>query len=50
MNSFSNLGINPQAMLAALPDALIGWLGIFVVTGVIIACTWLLDTLTMKKN
>jgi len=41
---------NVAAMVEAIPDALVGWLGVFAVTAVIIVVTWLLDTLTMKTN
>lgn len=44
------LNFNVAAMVAAIPDALIGWLGVFAVTLVIIAVTWMLDTLTMKPK
>ena len=41
---------NIKAMLEVFPNAMIGWLGVFIVTGVIIATTWLLDAVTTKRK
>ncbi len=43
-------GIHLDAMLEALPKALIGWLGVFIVTAVIILCVWLLNKFTNKPD
>lgn len=40
---------NFELFLEVLPKAGIGWLGIFVVTIIIIALLWLLDFATRKK-
>ncbi len=45
-----NFGFNPAAMAAAFGDAMIGWLGVFVVTVVIIASVWVLNKVTGKKG
>lgn len=37
-------------LLEALPKAMIGWLGVFVVTAVIILSVWLLNRFAGKKN
>ena len=50
MSFFEKFAANFQAMLEIFPDAMIGWLGVFVVTGVIIATTWLLDAFTAKRK
>ena len=36
--------------LEVLPKAVLGWLGIFIVTIIIILVLWLLDKLTQKKD
>ena len=41
---------NPAAMLAAFPDAMTGWAGVFVVTLVIIASVWVLNKVTNKNG
>ena len=45
-----NFSFNPQAMLAAFPDAMTGWAGVFVVTLVIIASVWVLNKVTSGKG
>lgn len=42
--------IDFPAMMSALPDAMIGWAGVFVVTAVIIAAIWALNKLTEKRG
>lgn len=37
-------------MLEILPKAMIGWLGVFIVTAVIILCVWLLNFFSGKKK
>lgn len=44
-----NFHLDVQAMLACVPQVLLGWLGVFIVTIVIIAAIWLLNKLTTKK-
>ena len=38
-----------DAMLAVLPKALEGWLGVFVVIGIIIVATYLLNCIFSKR-
>lgn len=42
--------INLEGMLEVLPNAGFGWLGIFIVTLIIIFVIWLLDVVTRKKK
>lgn len=42
--------LDPAAMAAALPQALLGWLGVFVVTAVIISAIYLLNASTGKRG
>ncbi|MGN0803445.1 MAG: hypothetical protein ACI4MF_12700 [Candidatus Faecivicinus sp.] len=42
--------INFPAMVATIPDAMIGWAGVFAVTLVIIACVWVLNKVTVKRD
>ena len=39
-----------QLLLEVLPKIGFGWLGIFIVTIIIIALLWLLEKVTQKKN
>lgn len=45
-----NFGFHFDDMLQVLPKAMIGWLGVFVVTAVIIASVWLLNRFSGKKD
>ena len=42
--------MNFKAFLDVLPYAAEGWLGIFIVTAVIMFCIWLLNKLTSGKK
>lgn len=42
--------MNPMAMVEYIPEALIGWLCVFVVTAVVIASIWALNKATSKKG
>ena len=43
-------GFYLENMMEALPKAMIGWLGVFVVTAVIIASVWLLNKFSGKRD
>lgn len=45
-----NFRLNPSAMLEALPNAMIGWAGVFAVTIVIIVGVCVLNRATSKQN
>ena len=45
-----NFGFHLDDMLEALPKAMIGWLGVFVVTAVIIVSVWMLNKFTGRKD
>ena len=42
--------MNPMTMVEYIPEALIGWLCVFIVTAVVIACIWVLNKVTGKKG
>lgn len=42
--------INVQAMVQNIPTALVGWLGVFIVTAVIIAAVYALGALTNRSR
>ena len=42
--------MNLMAMVEYIPEALIGWLCVFVVTAVVIASIWVLNKVTSKKG
>ena len=44
------LNINVDAFLAILPQALLGWAGVFIVTIVVIFSIWLLNRITSRKK
>jgi len=39
-----------ELLLELLPKIVFGWLGIFIVTIIIIALLWVLEKVTQKKN
>lgn len=42
--------MNPMAMIEYIPEALIGWACVFIVTAVVIAAIWALNKATSKKG
>lgn len=44
------LKFNVDAFLAILPQALLGWAGVFLVTIVVIFAIWLLNRVTGRKK